>query len=501
MGEQGKNLSPKQLFKLFLVMLLLFLGLLILLIVLQLTESALNVWQLLDQLSPSLLILYGIGLFGFSLGLFVLSWLILRSGKSQHRSKDREGGAPLLQDRDAFEAALSKADLRGVDTTRARDELKELDERAEQVERYVALFGPVSAGKSALIRAITGSQSIPVDPRAGTTQAVRHYHYGDTGQDLIFTDAPGILDLNEDHNRLAQEEARRAHLVVYVSEGELTRDQYLELTELQRFERPLILALNKQDRYSEQELSDIIQRIAKQFPGLQVVPVQAGGQEEVIRIDPDGQQKRVVRQRPAQVEVLLDAIHSRIGEGAESLVRLRDESLIRLGAEKLQSATLSHRRSQSDKLVKEYTRKAMLGAMAAVSPGTDILIQGYLGVKMVKSLSELYEVRVGDVDLEQLVQLASQDVGKRMTLLLALIGNVLKAFPGVGTVTGGLTHAVAYGLIFEALGKSVVKTLDQRDQLETANILNNFEETMSGNLEERAKYFARLALAQIVRKD
>jgi uncharacterized protein (DUF697 family) len=281
----------------------------------------------------------------------------------------------------------------------------------------------------------------------------------------------------------------------------LTRDQYLELTELQRFERPLILALNKQDRYSEQELSDIIQRIAKQFPGLQVVPVQAGGQEEVIRIDPDGQQKRVVRQRPAQVEVLLDAIHSRIGEGAESLVRLRDESLIRLGAEKLQSATLSHRRSQSDKLVKEYTRKAMLGAMAAVSPGTDILIQGYLGVKMVKSLSELYEVRVGDVDLEQLVQLASQDVGKRMTLLLALIGNVLKAFPGVGTVTGGLTHAVAYGLIFEALGKSVVKTLDQRDQLETANILNNFEETMSGNLEERAKYFARLALAQIVRKD
>ena len=46
--------------------------------------------------------------------------------------------------------------------------------------------------------------------------------------------------------------------------------------------------------------------------------------------------------------------------------------------------------------------------------------------------------------------------GKALPLSLAVAGNGLKAFPGVGTVAGGLVHAVAYGLIFDALGRSLV---------------------------------------------
>ncbi|MES9942261.1 MAG: GTPase [Candidatus Thiodiazotropha sp. 6PLUC2] len=501
MSKQQKNRSSKQIIKMLLVMLLLFLGLLILLIALQLTESALNIWQLLNQLSPSLLILYGIGLFGFSLGLVALSWRLLRSDKSHQQGRQQQTDSNLPETREAFEKALAKADAQGVDIAQAKEELDELDQRAELVQRYVAFFGPVSTGKSALIQAITGAQSIYIDPRAGTTQSIEHYTFSRDGKKLFLTDAPGILDLNKEHIRRAREEARRAHLVIYVCEGELTRDQHQELAELQGYNRPLILALNKQDRYSEEDLRAIVARIGEQFPEIELVPVQAGGQEEVIRIDAQGEQKRELRDRPPQVEPLIEAMLKKIDEEAGSLDQQRDESLLRLGAEKLHSANIAHRRGQSEKLVKGYTRKAMLGAMAAVSPGTDILIQGYLGIKMVKALCELYDVRIRDVDGEHLVDLASQNVGKRMTLLLALTGNVLKAFPGVGTVTGGLTHAVAYGLIFEALGESVVKALDQGDQFETAQILDNFEETMSGNLEARAKHLARLALEHLVKRE
>ncbi|MEJ2611026.1 MAG: 50S ribosome-binding GTPase [Candidatus Thiodiazotropha sp.] len=499
MGTQQNNSSSKSIIRLLLVMLLLFLSLLILLIVLQLTESALNVWQMLDQLSPGLLVLYGIGLLLFSVGIVALSWRVMRRGKKRTETKKRTIQIP--EDRAAFDEALKKADLLGIDTALAHKELQELDQRTRQAVHFIAFFGPVSAGKSTLIRAVTGNASIQVDPRAGTTRTIEHYQfYDEQGNELILTDAPGILDTNEEHVRLAREEARRAHLVVYVSEGELTRDEYHELIELQTFGRPMMLALNKQDRYNDQELNAIRQRIGEQFPGLEMVPVQAGGSEEVILIDTQGEQKRVVRQRPAQVTDLVRAIQRRVLDDAEILEQQRDESLIRLGAEKLQVATSTHRQEQSEKLIKQYTRKAMLGAMAAVSPGTDVLIQGYLGVLMVRSLSELYDVRVRDVDLEQLVELASQSVGKRITLLLALIGNVLKAFPGIGTVTGGLTHAVAYGMIFEALGKSIVKTLNQGEILETPRILDNFEEMLSGNLEGRAKYFARLAVEQVTGK-
>ncbi|RLW55018.1 MAG: hypothetical protein B6D76_05115 [gamma proteobacterium symbiont of Stewartia floridana] len=502
MTEQQKNRSSKRIFRLILLMLILFLGLLILLLTLQLTESALNIWHLLDQLSPRLLIFYGVGLFLFSLGLFFLIWRLLKPGKSAKQQPPAQRQIPLPEDREAFESALAKADEKGVDVSQARQELDELDQRSKRAERYVAFFGPVSAGKSALIKAITGVEEIQTDPRAGTTKAVEHYRCEIQDQPLIFTDAPGILDSNEARVQIAREEARRAHLVVYVCDAELTRDQHREMQELQTFERPLIVALNKRDRYTDEDLTAIMQRLASQLPGIdKVVSVQAGGQEELIRIDAEGNEKRVLRERPPQVDSLLAEILNRIEQQTDTLEQQRDQSLLHLGAEKLHTATVVYRKQKGQKLVKEYTHKAMLGAMAAVSPGTDILIQGYLGIKMVGALCELYEIRVKDVDLEQLVEQAGQHVGKRMTLLLALAGNVLKAFPGLGTVTGGATHAVAYGLIFQSLGESVIETLEQGETLEKSLVLDKFEETMSGNLEARAKHFARLTLEQLIKKD
>jgi small GTP-binding protein len=481
------------------VILLLFLALLVLLVILQLTESVLSIWQILNQLSPNLLLLYALGLVGFTVATVVVSLLLLRRGVSSKSKPDRQ--IPLPKDREDFVEALKKANAKGVNTDTAQKELQELDLRKQETLYYVAFFGAVSAGKSALIRAITNTPEIKVDPRAGTTQSIHHHRFeADGAIDLILTDAPGILDINKEHVRLAREEARRAHLVVYVCDGELTRDEHRELLELSKFERTVILALNKLDRYHEEELLAIIQRIETQFPGMTIVPVQAGGNEEVIVIDAKGQERRLVRQRPAQVNELVSVIQKKITTEAAVLTQQRDESLIQLGAEKLQVETQRHRQEQSEKLVKQYTRKAMLGAMAAVSPGTDLLIQGYLGVQMVKSLCELFGVRVSEVDQDKLIERVSQNVGKKMTLLLTLAGNILKAFPGIGTVTGGIAHAIAYGMIFEALGRAIIETLGQSDRLDMSQVLDNFEEELSGNLEERAKYFARIAVEQFIQK-
>ncbi|MEJ2619222.1 MAG: 50S ribosome-binding GTPase [Candidatus Thiodiazotropha sp.] len=501
MRERQQNRSSNRILRLILLMLIVFLGLLILLLVLTLTESVLNVWHLLDQLSPKLLVFYAIAILLFSLGMFLLSWRLLRRRKSARYEDRPTTQIALPEDREAFEVALTKANEKGVDISLARQELLELEERREKAQRYVAFFGPVSTGKSALLRAISGIDTIQTDPRSGTTKSVQHYQLDVQGQELILSDAPGILDIDQGRVQIAREEARRAHLVIYVCDGELTRDQHRELVELQAFERPLIVALNKLDRYTDGELTAIRQRLGSQLPGVKLVPVQAGGEEEVIKVDAGGNEQRVVRERPPQVESLVTEILNRIDQDQDSLELQRDRSLLHLGAEKLHTAIQAHRQLQAQKLVKEYTRKAMLGAMAAVSPGTDILIQGYLGIKMVGSLCQLYEIRVKEVDVELLVEQASQRVGKRMTLLLALAGNVLKAFPGLGTVTGGATHAVAYGLIFQSLGESILETLEQNESLENKQILDKFEETMSGNLEARAKHFARLTLEQVIKKD
>ena len=94
-----------------------------------------------------------------------------------------------------------------------------------------------------------------------------------------------------------------------------------------------------------------------------------------------------------------------------------------------------------------------------------MLIQGYIGTTMTQELCYLFGAAPRDVDVEEFLTLSQSRAGKALPLSLAVAGNGLKAFPGIGTVAGGLVHAVAYGLIFDALGRSLVLTLKQHGEL------------------------------------
>ena len=56
-------------------------------------------------------------------------------------------------------------------------------------------------------------------------------------------------------------------------------------------------------------------------------------------------------------------------------------------------------------------------------------------------------------------------------MVVAVIGNGLKAFPGLGTLSGGALHAIAYGLLFDRLGHALLESLEQA-QLSTKPVLN-----------------------------
>ena len=103
---------------------------------------------------------------------------------------------------------------------------------------------------------------------------------------------------------------------------------------------------------------------------------------------------------------------------------------------------------------------------------------------------------MSDLDIDQFLNFSQGQLNKSIPVVLAVAGNGLKAFPGIGTVAGGLVHAVAYGLIFDALGNAVSHTLEQRGKLKAAPAVATFQEMLSGNLEERTKTFARLVIDQ-----
>jgi hypothetical protein len=309
---------------------------------------------------------------------------------------------------------------------------------------------------------------------------------------------PGTNEVGGELERSAREEALRAHVVVYVCDGDLSRSQHEELKRLLELGKPTVLALNKSDRYRPDELSEVEQRLRERlgdYPRAELVRVQAGGQREALRRLPDGKEERVVRELPPQVASLREALQRHLDEEPEILEQLRDSAVFVLAAAHLEDAAAAHRRTRADELVTQYARKAVIGALAAVTPGTDILIQGYLGVSLIKALAGLYGVSVRQVDTDLLLDLAQKHVGRTLTLVLAVAGNALKAFPGVGTVAGGLAHAVAYGLIFDSLGRAVAGTLATRGTIRPAQAAQSFEEYLSDDLETSARRIARLALA------
>ena len=194
---------------------------------------------------------------------------------------------------------------------------------------------------------------------------------------------------------------------------------------------------------------------------------------------------------------LTNALQRLIDGNQEILDRLRDSATFVLAAQQVDQAIATARRERGERLVDSYATKAVIGAMAAIAPGSDLIIQGYLGTQMVRELSALYEVKVSKMDTDLLLKLVQKHVARAHTLLLAVAGNALKAFPGVGTLAGGAMHAVAYGIIFRTLGRALVTTLATRGELRPRQTAKLFEEKLGEDMDSPARNLARLVVEQV----
>ena len=464
----------------------------LLVLVLYITDLGLSVWERLDRAPTTFWAIYLLVLAVLSAGGAYAVWRALNWGRPAGRSRTAVAVKP--PDEATLRERVERSEKAGVAVEAVRRELEELQRRRAVGEIVVAVFGEISAGKSSLVRALLPGADIAVDVRGGTTREVTYYTWtSSAGDRLILADLPGLNEADGTLDRQARDEALRAHVILYVCEGDLTRDQYEALRTLVDLGSPLIVALNKVDRYTEQELEQIRVRLAERVgEKLEVAPVQCGGMEEVTRIYHDGREETTLRERAPRVEELRRALQRYLDTDPQVLDSLRDTAVFVLAQQKLDAAVAHYRQGKAQTIVQSYSRKAVFGALAAVSPGTDILIQGYLGLNLVKELCALYEVPAREMDMQRFLDLAGNQIRRSMNLLLALVGNVFKAFPGVGTVVGGAIHAVVYGLVFESLGKAIARSLESRGDLVSGPTLRMFEDNLSEDLEARARRLAQL---------
>jgi GTP-binding protein EngB required for normal cell division/uncharacterized protein (DUF697 family) len=480
-----------------------FASLLFLLFIFFVTRSVLEVWEYISNLP----VIFYYAYLGVIMAVIVASaWVII---KILHPSIEKKKQEKI--DRETVLKELDEAKESGMDTTELQYEIEELQKRKESGAIYVAIFGDVSTGKSSIIKTLLPDAEVLTDVRAGSTSEINEYTWTSrSGDQLILTDLPGRSEAEGDLDEMAHDEAVRAQVVIYVTDSDLTRSQFNDILTLRSYGKPMIVALNKSDRFTDEEQGLLKERFYEQFDeeepqqlledatgqsqsnNLQLTFIKSGGTEEVIRIYPDGREEKVLRPRKADVSALSNALQEEIDAQSDLLENLRDASVFVLVKQKLDHEIIEFRREKASKIITSSTRKAVFGALASISPGTDLLIQGVLATLMVKKLCELYEVPMRKLDIEKFLNFSQGQVKKSVPILLAVAGNGMKAFPGIGTVTGGLTHAVAYGMIFDALGKATAKTLEERGQLRAAPAAITFKEMLSENMEARARLFAKL---------
>ncbi|MEP7185730.1 MAG: GTPase [Rhodanobacter sp.] len=419
-----------------------------------------------------------------------LMWWLLRP-----RRKRRPLPVP---DRGSLEQRIGHLHNRGADTVVLSAELGELDRRRASARVYVALFGEISTGKSSLIHALAPHARVASDARGGTTREVAHYDGTlPDGRTLVLADVPGSRETGgEIHETLAREEALRAHAVIYLCAGDLNRGQAEELRWLADFGKPLLLVLNKVDQWTPTERDQLLIHLRQHARGIAsaVLAISAGGSERYQRQLADGRTESVERQRQPSIDPLLQALDRLTAPGAENLENLRENAVLAGLHQRTGTLEARTRAEEAERIVRKYARRAIVGAMAAVAPGSDLVIQGVLATGLTRALAELYGVKASDVQIEDFVRQARLTLRTGSSIVLAVAGNAMKAFPGLGTLGGGVLHAFAYALIFDSMGRALAASLAERHSLDQDDASDRLKELLADAGSGRLRQLASLTI-------
>jgi len=224
------------------------------------------------------------------------------------------------------------------------------------------------------------------------------------------------------------------------------------------------------------------------------VLVSAGGTQTIERRLADGRSESVTRERASYIAALVDMLDRYGRDGTAAFEPAREAAVLSRVDTRADELEAAVRERDAEAIVSKYTRRAVVGALAAVMPGSDLVIQAVLATGLVRELSKLYDVPVRDIDVDAFIAQVKLTVRTSTSLVLAIAGNAAKAFPGLGTLGGGVLHAIAYGLIFDSLGRAVAVTLGERHALDRDAANSALSRLLADTSAERLKRIAQYAL-------
>ena len=320
---------------------------------------------------------------------------------------------------------------------------------------HIAVFGRVSTGKSSLLNALIGEQRFAVSPLHGETKKSSMQQWSEVEAAGVFLiDTPGLDEAGgEVREELAKEVAHRSDLVIFVLDGDITDSEYSALRTLLKQGRPVVVALNKSDLYTQSEREALLATVREKTVGLvqteDVLAVAAHPRaQQVIEIDDDGNETSSTREREPEIDDLRLRLWEIFENEGKTLAALNASLFAADLSDQVGIRMLHARREIGDRLVRTYCVAKGVAVAFNPIPVADLFAAAFIDVGMVVHLSKVYDLPISRREAGSLVSVIAAEAAALMGTVWAL--NIVSSALKVGTaglstiVTAGAQGAIAY---------------------------------------------------------
>ncbi|MGE0757784.1 MAG: DUF697 domain-containing protein, partial [Pirellulaceae bacterium] len=338
---------------------------------------------------------------------------------------------------------------------RLRRDLIQLEEMLRKLETgrvEIVVFGEISTGKSALINALVGRVVSSVDVQGGWTKEVWQYGWQTVGyrvpglesSQVVLVDTPGLNEVGgQQRGDMAREAARRADLILFVTDSDLNDTEYSALMTLASVSKPLLVVLNKIDLYSpaqRQRLLEVLrdERLATIVAAEDIVLTAADPREvEYVIQSPDGSTRHEWHKPEPDVAQLKVRILEILERDGLALIALNAAMYAADKSDRVASLRVQLREKRAMQTIWGYAAVKAAAVGLNLVPGLDALGGIAIDAAMVATLAHIYGLQMSWMHARRLVATIAKAAG---WVLVAELGTHLASMTfklvtlGYGTV-------------------------------------------------------------------
>lgn len=327
-------------------------------------------------------------------------------------------------------------------------EMEAISEKLEHGEIHIAAFGRVGTGKSSLLNALLGREVFSTSPLHGETLVQQRSQWDSVNSDhAVLIDTPGIDELEgEAREELARSIARISDIVLMVCEGDLTETEFKAVRNLADRKRPVLLVLNKSDRYGTAELDTLLEhlrnRCAEFLRPENILATSADPRpEQLIRIDDAGNEYRSERPRKPDITRLKACLWSILEKDGKTLAALNAALFTSELDGRIASKIVSARKTVAEKIIGNYCLAK--GVVVAVNPipVADLLAAAGTDVAMVIHLGNVYGFQLSKREASKLLL----TISAQLLLLMGAYWGVNMVSAAMKTISAGMSAALTAG--------------------------------------------------------